>query len=58
MDDGYNVLLWLGKMLDPAFVSAVFGAAGPPGPEVGRCRLTVSKPQLKAPLVSALDTKM
>jgi hypothetical protein len=25
--------------------------------EVGRCRLTVSKPELKARLVSALDTK-
>ena len=24
--------------------------------EVGRCRLTVSKPVLKAPMVSALDT--
>jgi len=26
--------------------------------QVGRCRLTVSKPVLKAPLVSALETKM
>jgi hypothetical protein len=26
--------------------------------EVGRCRLTVSKPVLKAPLVSAVETKM
>ena len=34
VDDGYNCLLWLGKMLDPAFVSAVFGAGGPPGPDV------------------------
>jgi hypothetical protein len=25
---------------------------------VGRCRLTVSKPELKARLVSALETKM
>jgi hypothetical protein len=27
-------------------------------PEVERCRLTVSKPELKARLVSALETKM
>jgi len=27
-------------------------------PMVGRCRLTVSKPDLKARLVSALETKM
>jgi hypothetical protein len=26
------------------------------GAKVGRCRLTVSKPVLKAPMVSALDT--
>jgi hypothetical protein len=26
--------------------------------KVGRCRLTVSKPELKARLVSALETKM
>jgi hypothetical protein len=26
-------------------------------PEVGRCRLTVSKPVLKAPMVSALETR-
>jgi hypothetical protein len=26
--------------------------------EVGRCRLTVSNPVLKAPVVSALETKM
>ena len=28
------------------------------GVKVGRCRLTVSKPELKARLVSALETKM
>ena len=27
-------------------------------PKVGRCRLTVSKPELKAPLVSALETEI
>ena len=38
--------------------------ASPPPPEysppplVGRCRLPVSKPELKARLVSALETKM
>jgi len=26
--------------------------------EVGRCRLTVSKPVLKAPMVSALETRI
>jgi len=31
---------------------------GAPPALVGRCRLTVSKPVLKAPLVSALETKM
>jgi hypothetical protein len=31
---------------------------GVAGPRVGRCRLTVSKPELKACLVSALETKM
>ncbi|MDA9099208.1 hypothetical protein N9L76_09785, partial [bacterium] len=25
---------WLGKMLDPSFVTSVFGPQGPPGPEV------------------------
>lgn len=34
VDDGYQCLLWLGKMLDPAFVEAAFGPGGPPGPEV------------------------
>ena len=34
VDDGYRCLLWLGKMLDPGFVSEVFGASGPPGPDV------------------------
>jgi protein transport protein SEC24 len=34
VDDGYQCLLWLGKMLEPGFVSAVFGAGGPPGPDV------------------------
>jgi protein transport protein SEC24 len=34
VDDGYRCLLWLGKMLDPAFVGEVFGAGGPPGPDV------------------------
>ena len=34
VDDGYQCLLWLGKMLDPAFVQAAFGPTGPPGPDV------------------------
>lgn len=34
VDDGYRCLLWLGKMLDPSFVTSVFGPQGPPGPEV------------------------
>jgi hypothetical protein len=28
------------------------------GDKVGRCRLTVSKPELKACIVSALETKL
>jgi hypothetical protein len=35
----------------------VFGAKGQAA-AVGRCRLTVSKPELKARLVLALETKM
>ena len=26
--------------------------------EIGRCRLTLSKPEMKAPMVSALETKI
>jgi hypothetical protein len=29
-----------------------------PGPMVGRCRLTVSKPVVKAPVISALEATM
>ena len=34
VDDGRQCLLWLGKMLDHGFVNAVFGAQGPPKPDV------------------------
>jgi len=34
VDDGRRLLLWLGKMLEPSFVSAVFGPQGPPSADV------------------------
>ena len=30
VDDGRRLLLWLGKMLEPAFVADLFGPSGPP----------------------------
>jgi hypothetical protein len=43
----------------PVYASTSAVAAGAPvAPVVGRCRLTVSKPELKARLVSALETRM
>ena len=38
--------------------AAAIAAAATEAGVVGRCRFTVSKPVLKAPLVSALETKM
>lgn len=34
VDDGRRLLLWLGKMLDPNFVGALFGPRGPPSADV------------------------
>ena len=34
VDDGRQCLIWLGKMLDRGFINAVFGAQGPPNPDV------------------------
>ena len=34
VDDGRRLLLWLGKMLDPQFVAALFGPSGPPSADV------------------------
>jgi protein transport protein SEC24 len=34
VDDGRRLLLWLGKMLEPSFVSALFGPKGPPSADV------------------------
>ena len=40
------------------YVSSGFGRRWERMHEVGRCKLTVSKPELKAPLVSTLETIM
>jgi len=50
--DGDNVPLWFWEL--SAGAGVVLGAYV----KVGRCRLTVSKPVLKAPPASALETMM